>query len=157
MQVQNFNTVFFLCYNLTALFFYNKFMDTNLQTLAETAKKNFSLWNETLQTKDAQKVADLYTDDCTFLPTMSGELKRGKTGAKEYFTHFLEKDPFGEIKQDAVQAIGDKCYLHSGLYNFIVGPADNRQTVEARFTYVWQLNDQNKWEISHHHSSVKPQ
>lgn len=131
-------------------------MNANQEQFNEIAKKNFEHWNDMLQTKDAGKVAELYTENNTFLPTLSGEFKKGRQGATEYFHHFLEKDPYGEIIESEVQTISDKSYLHSGMYNFTVGPKDNRQTVEARFTYVWKLNDEGKWEIIHHHSSVKP-
>jgi len=127
----------------------------NKEPMAEIAETNFNHWNEMLQTKDPKKVAGLYSENCTFLPTLSPEFKQGEKGAEEYFHHFLEKNPFGEIVTDEVQSIDQKSYVHSGMYNFIVCPDNNRQTVEARFTYVWQLND-NKWEIIHHHSSVKP-
>lgn len=121
------------------------------------AETNFDRWNDSLQTKDAKKVAELYSDDATFLPTVSGKFKKGKIEAEEYFSHFLEKNPIGVIIESETQLIGENCYLHSGMYNFEVGPEGERQTVEARFSFVWQLNDKKEWEIIHHHSSVKPE
>ena len=61
-----------------------------------------------------------------------------------------------EIIQEEVQTLGTDCYLHSGMYNFEVGPGDDRQVVEARFSFVWKKDDQGEWKIVHHHSSVKP-
>jgi hypothetical protein len=61
-----------------------------------------------------------------------------------------------EIIQEEVQTLGADCYLHSGMYNFEVGPGDNRQVVEARFSFVWKKDDQGEWKIVHHHSSAKP-
>jgi hypothetical protein len=61
-----------------------------------------------------------------------------------------------EIIQEEVQTLGTDCYLHSGMYNFEVGLDDDRQVVEARFSFVWKKNDQGEWKIVHHHSSVKP-
>lgn len=132
-----------------------------LENLKEIASQNFSNWNAMLQTKDASRVADLYSDDATFLPTVSGEFKKGKAGAKDYFTHFIEKNPFGEVVDSEVQMIDNNTYLHSGMYNFEVDNKDlaseqKRVIVNARFTYLWQKNDQGKWEILHHHSSVRP-
>lgn len=122
----------------------------------EIAKNNFSRWGEALLTRDPKVVADLYTPEATFLPTVSSEFKKGQSGAESYFHHFLEKNPNGEIVQDEVQVLGQDVYLHSGMYNFEVGPESNRQVVEARFSFVWQKNDQGEWKIIHHHSSVKP-
>lgn len=118
--------------------------------------ENFKKWNDALQTKDPQKVAELYAENATFLPTVSGEFKKGQSGAEEYFKHFLEKNPAGEIIQEEAQILGDDCYLHSGMYNFEIGPDDNRQVIEARFSFVWKRDDQGEWKIVHHHSSVKP-
>lgn len=123
----------------------------------EIAKQNFKLWNDTLGTKDPKKMAEFYDDNATFLPTVSREFKKGKAGAEEYFHHFLEKDPKGEVVEEEVQFIGENCYLHSGMYNFEVNsPEGGKQIVEARFSFVWQKNEKGEWKILHHHSSVRP-
>ncbi len=125
--------------------------------LKEIAKQNFKLWNDALQTKNARAVAALYAKEATFLPTVSGEFKRGQEGAEAYFQHFLEKNPKGEIVEEEIQSIGENCYLHSGMYNFEVNsPEGGRQIVEARFSFVWQKNEMGEWKILHHHSSVRP-
>lgn len=121
------------------------------------AAENFAKWNSLLQTRDPKQVAGLYSEDATFLPTLSPEFKKGRAGAEEYFKHFLEKNPFGEVVNGATQPLSAESYLHSGLYNFTVGPADKREIVEARFTFAWRKDGQGNWEIVHHHSSVKPQ
>lgn len=118
--------------------------------------QNFSRWNEALLTKDPKEVAKLYIEDATFLPTLSPEFKKGKQGAEEYFIHFLEKDPIGTIIEEEIQIFGDTRYLHSGMYNFEVGPVNDRTMVEARFSMVWEKDDVGEWKISHHHSSMKP-
>jgi len=120
------------------------------------AKRNFARWNATLQTKNAQQVADLYTNDATFLPTVSPEFKKGQGGAEEYFHHFLEKDPNGKVIEEVVQPLSPDCYLHSGMYDFEVGPKDQREIVRARFTFLWQKDAKGQWRIAHHHSSKMP-
>lgn len=125
--------------------------------LKEIAEQNFTLWNNALGTKKPKKMAEFYADNATFLPTVSGEFKKGKLGAEEYFHHFLEKDPRGKIVEEEIQPLGENYYLHSGMYNFeINSPEGGRQIIEARFTFVWQKNKDGKWEILHHHSSMKP-
>ena len=127
------------------------------EILEGIAKQNFKTWSESLTTKDPKAVVGLYTEDATFLPTVSGEFKKGQGGAEEYFHHFLEKDPKGEVVEEEVQSLGENCYLHSGMYNFEVNsPEGGRQTVEARFSFVWKKNEEGEWKILHHHSSVRP-
>ncbi|MDX9970367.1 MAG: SgcJ/EcaC family oxidoreductase [Candidatus Gracilibacteria bacterium] len=131
------------------------------EELRKIATQNFEIWNDSLQTKEPEKVAALYSDDATFLPTVLGEFKRGKTGAKEYFVHFLEKNPSGRIVQDEVQEISQDKYLHCGHYDFEIdnkdeGATSPRKTVNARFSYVWKKKEDGSYEILHHHSSLKP-
>lgn len=120
-------------------------------TLAR-ARELFETWNKALTTGNPGEVANLYTDDCTFLPTVSPEFKRGKEGAREYFEHFLLKDPKGQIVEDTAQTLGEGCIVHSGLYNFEVVSQDARGIIRARFTFIWN----SKGEIVHHHSSILP-
>ena len=122
----------------------------------EIIQENFSMWNDAVKIGDSKKVAALYAKDATFLPTISGEFKKGQIGAEEYFKHFLEKNPIGKIIQEKSQIIGINCYLHSGMYNFEIGPENNRQIIEARFSFIWKQNSQREWKIIHHHSSMKP-
>ena len=129
---------------------YNFIMNAEL-----IAQQNFAQWNAALLTRDPKKVADLYTNDATFLPTVSPEFKKGQGGAEEYFHHFLEKDPDGKVIEEVVQPLSPDCYLHSGMYDFEVGPKDQREIVHARFTFLWKkVNEQ--WKIAHHHSSRVP-
>jgi uncharacterized protein (TIGR02246 family) len=126
------------------------------------ARENFAVWNQALLSLDSRKVAELYADDASFLPTLNPELKKGEEGVEQYFKHFLEKHPEGKIVEGVVQEIsadenGDvSAFLHSGLYNFAVGEPNNRQIVEARFTFLWQKDKNGAWKIKHHHSSLKP-
>lgn len=124
--------------------------------IAETAKANMSRWLNSLEMKDPKRVAMLYADNATFLPTVSGDFKRGQEGAEEYFSHFLNKNPRGSIVEEVVEPIGENAYLHCGMYNFeLDGDEGERKVVQARFDYVWKKKN-GRWEIAHHHSSLRP-
>ena len=126
----------------------------HIGTPLDIARQNFAAWNAAVQSGDPTTVASLYTEDAAFLPTMEAT-KRGRAGAEEYFAHFLAKNPTGNIVEDTVQCFGDDAIVHSGLYDFELGPENNRQVAHARFTFVWtRVGDE--WKISHHHSSVVP-
>lgn len=128
----------------------------NSENGQELAQTNFNRWNNALKSGQAEEVAALYDRAVTFLPTMSKEFKTSQEDAEEYFKHFLEKKPEGEIIEDEYQPIGDDSYIHSGLYNFSIDGENDRQTVEARFSFVWQKDETGQWRIIHHHSSLKP-
>ena len=64
--------------------------------------------------------------------------------------------PFGTITDDSVQVFDNgNAYLHSGLYTFDLGEGEGRVSVDARFSYLWRLED-GAWTITHQHSSVVP-
>lgn len=124
--------------------------------MTNIAKENFARWNDALRTLDPDTVAALYTENATFLPTLSPDFKRGIPGAREYFIHFLEKHPIGTIVESAVQSLSEDAYLHSGLYDFEVDAEEGGRTVvHARFTYFW-VREGEEWKIVHHHSSLLP-
>ena len=130
------------------------------QSMLDQARANFKRWNDALQTKNAQTVADMYvSEELSFLPTVSPQhIKAGGAASKteDYFIEFVKKNPFGTIIDDSVQVFNNgDAYLHSGLYTFELGPVDARTPVEARFSYVWK-KVAGDWKISHHHSSVMP-
>lgn len=126
-------------------------------SLREIAKENFDRWNKALHTWSEEVVADLYTEDNSFLPTLSWDFKKGKKGAKEYFEGFLKKNPDGKIIEDEIHELWKDFYAHTGLYNFTLDIGWEKQITQARFTYIWKKNQFGKWQIVHHHSSVKPQ
>lgn len=125
--------------------------------IKKIARAMFDIWSQALQTGDKRKVAELYTKDSTFLPTLSGVFKFGMQGAEDYFKHFLEKKPIGRIEIDRVQ--GNKnLIIHSGLYIFEVDEQNGqgRTDVKARFTFIYQKQKNGGYKILHHHSSLKP-
>jgi hypothetical protein len=126
--------------------------------MQEQARANFKKWNDSLQTKDNMKVAACYsTNQLSFLPTVSPKHITGAADTQDYFKAFVQKNPFGTITDDQVQAYNNgNTYLHSGMYTFELGDADKRTPVSARFSYVWN-KEGNDWKITHHHSSVCPQ
>lgn len=126
-------------------------------SLQEIARDNFATWAESLQSKDPKQVAELYTEDSVFLPTMAPGVKQGKQEAEEYFEHFLKKNPEGEITQERIQPMGEGYYSHSGLYIFKVGSNGKSDIVPARFTFNWRTEPNGKWRIMTHHSSAEPQ
>ncbi len=115
---------------------------------------NFNAWIDALKTKNPSTVASLYvTSELSFLPTVSPYFIRDNVEAEAYFSDFLKKEPTGTITAQQVHSLSADSYLHSGLYTFQLGPA--RDSVQARFSYVWKRIG-GVWKILHHHSSVVP-
>lgn len=126
------------------------------QKTLEIAQANMKKWLDVLGTKDPKQVAELYSEGNLFLPTVSGDFKKGRPGAEEYFVHFLAKNPEGEVTEEDVIEICDCAYLHAGTYTFLLDSDDGRVEVKARFSYLWKKDKNNEWKIEHHHSSIRP-
>lgn len=122
----------------------------------EIVQLNFAKWNDALKSGDPQKVAELYAEDATFLPTFSADLKIGKGEAEDYFEHFLKQIPVSEIVKEKIHFLGQEYYSHSGFYNFETGSENPKPITKARFTFIWGKNIKGEWEILEHHSSEMP-
>ncbi|OIO19557.1 MAG: hypothetical protein AUJ23_01840 [Candidatus Magasanikbacteria bacterium CG1_02_32_51] len=117
--------------------------------------KYLDKWLEALHSDEPNVIAALYADDATFLPTMSGDLKRGVSGALEYFQEdFMPSSPRGIIRELVVQEFGEEIVLLAGFYDF--STHDGQLVVEARFTFLAKRMAEDEWKIVHHHSSYKP-
>ena len=53
----------------------------------------FDEWNNALQTRDPGQVANPYASNAILLPTMSNWVRHTHEEIKDYFAHFLEKNP----------------------------------------------------------------
>lgn len=113
----------------------------------------FRKWNNALQTRNPEKVDELYLDDCLFMPTFPEKGKEivRKDGVADYFSHFLLKKPLGSIVRVEIQNVSDDIIKYSGLYNFEVGEENNRTISPAKF--IFDLKKENEqWRILFHGS-----
>lgn len=112
----------------------------------------FDRWNASLKTHDPEKVAANYAPDAVLLATVSNTPRDTHEEIKEYFVHFLEKDPQGSIDTRTIK-IGCNIAQDVGTYTFSL---KGGKKVAARFTFVYEYVG-NKWLIAHHHSSAMPE
>lgn len=124
-----------------------------IQTSVQEIAALFDRWNESLQTGDPQKVAANYAQKSILLPTVSNKPRLTPEEKIDYFQHFLENQPSGQIDMRQIE-IGCNMAVDSGLYTFHF--ARTGDTVKARysFTYGW---DGKQWLIVNHHSSSMPE
>ena len=129
-----------------------RLVNENVNDEIEMALMN---WLNTLADGDAVNMSDLYLDNGILLGTVAKEIKQGREQIQEYFEMFLKKSPIGSIDTFILQNFGDVC-ISDGTYTFeIDGEGGNRESVAARYTYVWKKENE-KWMIATHHSSVNP-
>jgi len=112
----------------------------------------FESWNQALATGDPAQVAQLYGDHALLLPTLSSELRETPEAITDYFSSFLARHPSGSVIHRQIR-LGCNGAVDAGTYRFTLH--DPEATVEARYTFVYGLED-GQWRILHHHSSLLP-
>ena len=112
----------------------------------------FESWNQALATGDPAQVAHLYGDHALLLPTLSSELRETPEAITDYFNSFLARHPSGSVTHRQIR-LGCNGAVDAGTYRFTLH--DPEATVEARYTFVYGLED-GQWRILHHHSSLLP-
>lgn len=112
----------------------------------------FDQWNKALQTGIPEKVVSLYEHDAILLPTLSNKVRHSHDEIKDYFVHFLAKDPVGNIDESNIR-IFDDIAINSGIYTFSFKDGSSAQ---ARFTFMYRKNNE-AWKIIEHHSSLLPE
>ena len=119
------------------------------------AEDLFKKWNDALQTGRAKNVASLYFEDAILLPTVSNLPRVTPSEIEDYFNHFLEKKPYGTVKQRNIKQ-GCNKLTDAGVYDFEVISNGKKEVVPARYTFIYEYRN-NQWKILHHHSSMMPE
>ena len=112
----------------------------------------FETWNQALQAGDPLLVTDLYAETAILLPTVSNRVRHNHAEISDYFVHFLNKGPKGQLVESNVR-IFDGIAINSGIYEFSF---KDKTSVTARFTFVYQKQG-DTWKIIEHHSSKMPE
>jgi uncharacterized protein (TIGR02246 family) len=113
----------------------------------------FDRWNQSLQTGDPHKVVANYAERSILLPTLSNIPRMTPAEKEDYFHHFLENGPSGEINLRMID-IGCNSAVDTGLYTFNFTKTGTKVSARYTFTYRW---DGKQWLITSHHSSAMPE
>jgi len=108
-------------------------------------------WINAIKTGDPKEVTNLYYDDGILLGTFSNKERIGHELILEYFENLLKSPVEVEIVSEHA-SVSESVAVNSGLYNFVT----DGKTINARFSFVYQKNN-DEWKITSHHSSVIPE
>lgn len=114
----------------------------------------FHVWNAALQSGDPKRVAALYAEDATLLPTLSKEVRQTPEAVEDYFEAFLKLKPKGAIIHQNV-SLYDPIAINSGVYSFETTVDGMKHQMIGRFTFVYRKAG-DEWKIIEHHSSMMP-
>ncbi len=113
----------------------------------------FDRWNQSRQSGDPNEVVANYAVHSILLPTLSNKPRLTAAEKADYFHHFLENQPVGEINVRQIQIGGDMA-VDTGLYTFSFAKTGDKVRARYSFTYRW---DGKQWLIISHHSSAMPE
>ena len=108
-------------------------------------------WINAIKTGNPKEVTNLYYDDGILLGTFSNKERIGHELILEYFENLLKSPVEVEIVSEHA-SVSESVAVNSGLYNFVT----DGKTINARFSFVYQKNN-DEWKITSHHSSVIPE
>ncbi len=128
-------------------------MENHIAPTEQEIASLFDRWNQSLQSGDPEKVVANYAEQSILLPTVSNKPRLTPAEKVDYFRHFLEDQPSGEINMRQIQ-IGCDMAVDSGLYTFSFAKTGNKVRGRYSFTYRW---DGTQWLIISHHSSAMPE
>ena len=111
-----------------------------------------SQWNQSLQTKDPQKVIENYASDAVLLPTFSNAVLKTPAMIKAYFADILNQNPSITVDEQIIH-LGCNWASNAGVYTFHVSKDGQSDTVKARYSFLYR-NVNGKWLIIQHHSSA---
>lgn len=113
-------------------------------------------WIAAVRTGETAKVSALYADDAVLHGTVSPMLRDSDEDINRYFRIFLRLPHLDAThSDDHVRIIGDVA-IASGYYTFFHEKDEVMQSIPARYTFVWQKQDDGTWKIIEHHSSALP-
>ena len=125
-----------------------------VDTTEGQVRELFDGWNAALATLDPETVADRYAEDAVLLPTVSNQVRTDRAGIVDYFEHFLENKPQGTVLSSHVKLLNPNAAIDTGTYRFSLN--GGQSTVNARYTFVYELVG-GEWKIVNHHSSAMPE
>lgn len=130
-----------------------------LTSSQQQIEQAYAKWTDTVTSAhgDPTAVVSLYAEQAILLPTMSPEVCRDKDAISRYFTT-LTAPPGLRISTEAMHIqVFDTIAIASGIYTFHYQKNHvNDTSIAARFSFVFQQQQDGQWLIIQHHSSVLP-
>ena len=110
-------------------------------------------WISAVKSGDAKQVVSLYRNDGILLGTFSNKERVGHELILEYFENLLKSKHGVEVEIVSENPhVFESSAINVGHYNFVT----NGKTINARFSFVYE-KDNDEWKIASHHSSVMPE
>lgn len=123
---------------------------------ASEAEKAYKAWREAIASRKTENILAQYKDNATLLPTLSAKVITGQKERGEYFDGLVKKEGLNVKPLTAKTTTYGNVAVTNGTYNFSFKDAGKEQTVNARFTFVFEKDSKGEVKIATQHSSIVP-
>ncbi len=138
-----------------------------LSGLAQTEKaekevaKMTDIWLNTV-TSGSQEVVDevvaLYAENGVLWGTVSEQVRDTPPEIRNYFEYFAKLPELSVSSyKGCVRMYDENIAINTGYYTFTYSKNGQTKEVPARYSFVYQKDSNNQWEIIEHHSSALPE
>ncbi len=119
------------------------------------------IWLNTV-TSGSEEVVDevvaLYGKDGILWGTVSEQVRDNPAEIRDYFEYFAKLPELSVSSyKGCVRTYNENLAINIGYYTFTFRKDGETIEVPARYSFVYQKNGNNQWEIIEHHSSALPQ
>ena len=140
---------------------------TPLSSCAQTDKAEKEVaeatdtWLNTVTSGSAgvvDEVVALYAEDGVLWGTVSEQVRDTPAEIRDYFEYFAKLPALSVSSyKGCIRMYDENFAINSGYYTFTFSKNGATQEVPARYSFAYQKNGNNQWEIIEHHSSALPQ
>lgn len=100
----------------------------------------------------------LYAEDGVLWGTVSEQVRDTPAEISDYFEYFAKLPELSVSSyKGCIRMYDENFAINSGYYTFTFSKDGETKEVPARYSFAYQKNDGNQWEIVEHHSSALPE
>ena len=122
------------------------------------AQAQLQKWVDAIKAHDAAKIVALYDDEAPLLSTFNPQPITNQADRLAYFEALTKKPDLSVTLGQAFYEENGDIAIANGLYTFSFTGEDGKKVeVPARFSFVFEKEPDEGWEIESHHSSLVPE
>ncbi|MEM9509796.1 MAG: DUF4440 domain-containing protein [Cyanobacteria bacterium P01_E01_bin.35] len=104
------------------------------------------------------EVVALYAEDGVLWGTVSKQVRDTPVEISDYFEYFAKLPELSVSSyKGCIRMYDENFAINSGYYTFTFSKDGETKEVPARYSFTYQKNGSNQWEIIEHHSSALPE
>lgn len=129
---------------------------TSKQKYCDEIKDTLTKWGEAVSSGDPKEVAFLYDPESVLIATFDSNLILDLDARIRYFSILMHREQLNvRFESSLIRILSEDIATASGIYEFSFLEDGQRNTVIARYSFIYRHNGY-EWSITEHHSSLMP-